>query len=101
VNLVALLNTIQIDLSVIFVSLEVFVHPSIQAVNVHCRFADSYVPCITSLSESKLGSLECSRVPWNAVECLGMQLSAIKSIMIILYESNLCGTNVTNWPSAC
>jgi hypothetical protein len=68
-NIVTLLNIIQNELTATFVSLGVFVYPSIQAVNVCCRFADSYRPSMLSLSESKLGSLECSRVTWNAAEC--------------------------------
>jgi hypothetical protein len=59
------------------------VYPSIQGVNVHCRFTDSYVPSMISLSESKLGSLDYIRVPWNAAECLGMQSIATKSIIVI------------------
>jgi hypothetical protein len=63
VNVVALLNIIQNESIVIFLSLSVFVYPLIQAVNVRCWFADSYGPTMLSLSESKLDSLECSRVP--------------------------------------
>jgi hypothetical protein len=83
VNVAALLNTIQNELIVTFVSLEIFVYPSIQVVNVCCRFANSYGTSMLSLSESKFSSLYCNRVPWNTPECLRMQLSATKSIIVI------------------
>jgi hypothetical protein len=62
VNVVALQNSIQNELTVTFVSLRIFVYPSIQAINVCCKFADSYGPSMLSLSESKLDSLECNLV---------------------------------------
>jgi hypothetical protein len=101
-NVVALLNIIHNDLSVTFVSLRVFVYPSIQAVNVRCRFADSYGPSMLSLSESKLGSLECSWVPWNAAECLRMQSSTIKSIIVICanaYKNIVFVHGIITWTS--
>jgi hypothetical protein len=102
VNVVALLNIIQNELIVTFVSLRVFVYPSIQAVNAHCWFADSYGPSMLSLSESKLGSLQCSWVSWNAAECLGMQPSATKSIIVICanaYMNTVFIHGIITWTS--
>jgi hypothetical protein len=86
VNVVALLNIIQNKLTMTFVPLDVFVSPSIQAVNIHCGFAGSYGPSMLSLSESKLGSLEYNRVSCSVAEWLRMQPSATKSIIVICYN---------------
>jgi hypothetical protein len=57
VNVVVLIikiqNTIQNELPVTFVSLGVFVYSTILALNLPCRFADSYgPPCSVYLSRS-------------------------------------------------
>jgi hypothetical protein len=57
VNVVVLIikiqNTIQNELPTTFVSLKVFVYSAILALNLPCRFADSYgPPCSVYLSQS-------------------------------------------------
>jgi hypothetical protein len=102
VNVVALLNIIQNELTATFVSLGVFVYPSIQVVNVRCQFTDSYESSMLSLSESKLSSLECSRVPWNATECIEIQPSATKSIIVICanaYKNIVFVHGIITWTS--
>jgi hypothetical protein len=70
--LIKILNTIQNELPVTFVSLSVFMYCAILALNLPCRFVDSYGPSMLSLSKSKLSPWEWSRVRWNGVECLGI-----------------------------
>jgi hypothetical protein len=56
------------------------------------------------LSESKLRSLECSWVPWNASECLGMHPSAIKTIIVICanaYKNIVFINGIFTWRSFC
>jgi hypothetical protein len=102
VNVITLLNIIQNELTVTFVSLRIFIYLSIQAVNVCCRFANSYGPSMLSLSNSKLGSLECSQVAWNAAKCLEIQSSATKSIIVICanaYKNIIFVYGIITWTS--
>jgi hypothetical protein len=78
VLLIKILNTIQNELLATFVSLGVFLHCTILALSLPCRFAESYGLSILSLSKSKLNPWEWSQVPWNGVECLGMQPNALE-----------------------
>jgi hypothetical protein len=76
--LIKILNTIQNELLVTFVSLSVFMYCAILDFNLPCQFADLYGPSMLSLSKSKLSPWEWSWMPWNAAECLRMQSSALE-----------------------
>jgi hypothetical protein len=96
VNVFALLNIIQNELTVTFVSLGVFVYPSVQAINVRCRFADSYGPSMLSLSESKLGWMQPSGTKSIITICANVYKNIVFVHGIIMWTSFRVTTTISN-----